>query len=789
MNTSIEKEARERPPARQLIKRAAREASFPLFAAVLSFAVSATSPALGATPIGPALVCAAPSLCSALPVLAGALFSALRLGRGGGAFSIVLSALFVARFALGSLGAAKTKTVGARFFAPFCGPARRDDAIFIKLNSSFNSSFGVRCALALSGALAIGLANVFSGINVWYDLFGTVLSSTLSPVFCLGISALCDPDANVTLRKAGAGVLLYSIILSISGVTMGGFSLALVAALGASLAAGRTFGAADGALFGAFAGLALDPGVFGIMPIAAMCSGALSAYSLGAATVSSAVLGMSWSLFANGISAVSSTLPEVTVAAALFYPGAKFGLIPGSADLSKSEVRRAERASGRGVGMRLRELAEAMAGASKIIFRLSSRLSKPGGEELTSICEGEISSKCAACAKREYCRPSPERAVSAEASHAASVLSAKGQICASDLFPETVRRCPHTDEIVDGINRAYRAIIDGSLDGKCEAIGRDYAVFSDMILGCIERADAEHERNKEKSERLERALTADGIGFESASVYGCARPEIFVRGMSVKDLSCGSEDLRRIAEDALGATFAEPEMSLDCDSMDMYLAPRRAFCPKCGSYSAPGNPDEANGDAALSFSSGDGTFFAAICDGMGSGSDAALTSRSSALFLRRMLSAGCGEREALKLLGDFTRARRLECFSTVDLLRIDPFSGDALFVKSGAAPSFVRRAGQLFKIECETPPVGIIENPCAKTVKFRLEEGDVVVLVSDGVLPDEEASSWLYEYLASGKNLRGDPPAVAKRIAEASASRAARRDDTTVEVIRIEKAA
>ena len=789
MNTRIEKEYAKAEGVRSAITRAAKASAFPLFAAVFSFAVSATSPALGATPIGPALVCAAPSLASALPVLAGALASAFRLGRGGAAFALVISALFVARFALGSLGAVKTKTVGARYFAPLRGPVKRDDAIFVKLNSSFNSSFGIRTALAFAGALAVGAANVFSGTNVWYDVFGTVLGATLSPVFCLGISALCDPGANVMLRKAGAGVLLYSLILSISGVKIAGISVALVASLAASLSAGRTFGVSDGALYGAFAGLALDPGVFGIMPVAAMCSGALCAYSIGAAAVSSAVLGMSWSLFANGISAVSTTLPEVTIAVVLFYPAAKFGLIPEGAALPGAPPRRAAAVSGEGVGERMRSLAEAMAGASKIISRLSARLSKPGADELYSICESEITARCSACAKYEYCRATSDRNIGDEASLAASALSSKGRIDASALSPDTVRRCAKADDIVDGINRAYRAIIDEETRGACGAISRDYVNISEMILGCIERADKERERNGASSDALGRALSDEGIRFDTVSVYGISRPEVFVRGMSVKDLTCGADDLLKIAEDAVGASFSDPEMSIDCDRVDMYLAPRKVFSPKYGSYSAAGDADEANGDAALSFSDGDGRFFAAICDGMGSGADAALTSHASAVFLRRMLGAGCGEREALRLLNDFTRSRRIECFSTVDLLRIDPYSGDALFVKSGAAPSFVRRGGRLFKIECEAAPVGIIDNPGAKTVKFRLEEGDVVVLVSDGALPDDEASSWLYDYLASGENLRGDPPAVAKRIAEASAARAARRDDTTVEVIRIEKAA
>lgn len=173
---------------------------------------------------------------------------------------------------------------------------------------------------------------------------------------------------------------------------------------------------------------------------------------------------------------------------------------------------------------------------------------------------------------------------------------------------------------------------------------------------------------------------------------------------------------------------------------------------------------------------------------MGSGREAALTSKVSSLFLERMVGAGCGEAEALSMLNDFTKERRIECSSTVDLLKIDPFCGEAVFFKSGAAPSFVLRDGKLFKIECESAPLGILDRVIAKSVNFKLRRGDVIIMLSDGAIQDGDSEAWLYEYLSGGVRFSGDLPTAAKEIATAAARRAKSPDDTTVGIVRIEAA-
>lgn len=56
----------------------------------------------------------------------------------------------------------------------------------------------------------------------------------------------------------------------------------------------------------------------------------------------------------------------------------------------------------------------------------------------------------------------------------------------------------------------------------------------------------------------------------------------------------------------------------------------------------------------------------------------------------------------------------------------------------------------MFKIASGTIPVGITREINAEQIKFRLERGDVVVMVSDGVAQTLEDSAWLADIIIGG---------------------------------------
>ena len=101
------------------------------------------------------------------------------------------------------------------------------------------------------------------------------------------------------------------------------------------------------------------------------------------------------------------------------------------------------------------------------------------------------------------------------------------------------------------------------------------------------------------------------------------------------------------------------------------------------------------------------------------------------------------------MLNNFVRAKALESSSSVDLLEIDLLSGASCLVKSGAAPSFIKRGTSIFRLHCRTAPIGIMKELDAEKLDFNLKDGDIVVMISDGVASDERDSKFLVDFLSS----------------------------------------
>jgi len=121
----------------------------------------------------------------------------------------------------------------------------------------------------------------------------------------------------------------------------------------------------------------------------------------------------------------------------------------------------------------------------------------------------------------------------------------------------------------------------------------------------------------------------------------------------------------------------------------------------------------------------------------------------------------------------------------VDIAEIDLFSGEARFIKSGAAPSFVLRDGGIFRLQSKTVPIGIMRALDAEMIKFDVQEGDRVVMVSDGVSRSYDESPWLLDMMSTDEEvLSGDTDGASERIIREAISRGSE-DDVTAGVIEI----
>lgn len=173
-----------------------------------------------------------------------------------------------------------------------------------------------------------------------------------------------------------------------------------------------------------------------------------------------------------------------------------------------------------------------------------------------------------------------------------------------------------------------------------------------------------------------------------------------------------------------------------------------------------------------------------LSDGMGSGRRAAAESRAALHLLERLLDAGVPAEASIRLLNTALALRGEETYTTLDVASVDLERGQVEFIKVGAAPSFVRSDRDVRLITRPALPVGMFEDIEVAGDRGYLRPGDLLVMVSDGVLSafgDVEAGvAWVRGFL--GGLGEDEPRWVATQIIKEALRRAGNRagDDMTV---------
>lgn len=130
-----------------------------------------------------------------------------------------------------------------------------------------------------------------------------------------------------------------------------------------------------------------------------------------------------------------------------------------------------------------------------------------------------------------------------------------------------------------------------------------------------------------------------------------------------------------------------------------------------------------------------GNFLMGLSDGMGSGSTACKESEMVLDLLEKFLEVGFSVETAIRMMNSaMVMKGEEELFSTVDLCNINLYNGAASFFKIGAAASFLKRGNEVTCFSSASLPLGAESNPEIERREVRLKNGDLVVMVTDGVL-------------------------------------------------------
>ena len=142
-----------------------------------------------------------------------------------------------------------------------------------------------------------------------------------------------------------------------------------------------------------------------------------------------------------------------------------------------------------------------------------------------------------------------------------------------------------------------------------------------------------------------------------------------------------------------------------------------------------------SGDSNLHIKLNDGKYLLAISDGMGSGPEAMKSSKIAIKMLERLLTAGFDKDVSLKLINSTLVANtKDDMYATLDIEILDLFNGNMEFIKNSACPTYVKRNGEVQLLKSVALPTGILNNVDLVVYDYDLQDGDILVMCSDGII-------------------------------------------------------
>jgi len=737
---------------------------------------------LGAYPLGPAILAASPV---GVPVLlAGAVVGAISLGRDGIILAAVALITVLMRLLISGSGGA--------------GCALFREPLLLRASSAVIASFvgavylfiaeWITPSVLLSGLASCALAAlftlIFSMLYVtdvgFFDMLfgeGAVLSRARR-----GKEKHLEYAFEVSL-----GVLFAIVSYSLRDASFLGIDPSFVFSALVALFFAKRFGAVRAAAMG-FASSVLVSGTSSVaLALFGLVAGLAFPFGLSLAVAAGGAAALGWCAYTGGVVELLSLMPELAVASAFFFPFSKaFSKEKaGAEELARAAHDMAAEAvlSHRDdPGGELERLGTALAAVSDA---LSSHDRAGRGEFARELRERLVlilRDSCALCPHFEVCRainPAP----------CVEILGALAELAIREKhLPESARAllpgyCQAKDALIGRLGYETAAFFrEHAGESRADELSREYSLVTRLLEEARDAEERERRDDEELSERLTPILSKFGLEGGSVRVIGDRRMRLIYAGRDPSGEHIASPELKAALEGELGLTLSPPSFFRRGELVLMDSPTAEKYAAKAASRVEAKSAEEGSGDVLLSFTSPDGYFYSVISDGMGTGESAREIARLAADVLRAMLTASVSDNTALHVLNRVIRGCRGERSVALDIFRYDLKRGEGVFIKSGAAISYVKRGDSLFRIRSETAPLGLMQKIDAERVKIDVRPGDVIIMMSDGVAEANEAA--LYNVISRGAE---SPAELAEELIR-EARRSGVCDDMSVQIIELKNA-
>lgn len=642
------------------------------------------------------------------------------------------------------------------------------------------------CTLTGLTAVTTGQANVLNIITE--GLFCGAAAYFVSKTF-----RAFDNDRVGFSSDELACLLLTSglIVMGLYDFSVFGISLGRIFGLFLILTAAKYGGIISGAISGIAIGFSFltvgsDPNLGMTVALAGLMCGVFAKMGKYAQMTVLFLFGFIGTVTTGNVVAISQTAAESVLACLLFYAmprnlgvtlGKMFSAYP------KLSVPTGIKKS---LTMRLDMASNALRDISETVEQVSAQLSKINAPDFGKVIYSIEEEACSGCKLRVHCWET-RRNSTVDAVMEMTKAIKSGDTNPENAMPEEFKgRCLRVSKMSNVTFRKYsdfasRIAAENRIDEVRSVVSDQFDGISDMLrdLSCDFNNDEQFD--SVIAENAAAALKGLDIIADEAGCridkYGRMTLEFKIK--KNKDLVINKLQVMKLLSLVCEREFNIPNISEIGGEVYIVLNEKAEMTVDFGAEQISANDSKMCGDAYKYFNDGRGHFLMVLSDGMGTGGRAAVDGAMACGLMSRLIKAGFGYDCSLKFLNSSMLFKSTdESLATVDVASIDLFTGQTELYKAGAAPTIIRRSGRTGKAESTSLPAGILRDIGFDKASVRCKEGDIVVLMSDGVVND--GIDWIREEIEHWGD--GSAQDLAERLSEGAKRRRTdiHEDDITV---------
>ena len=634
--------------------------------------------------------------------------------------------------------------------------------------------------VGVSILLAISIGQTLVGSKYIYDLFlmgiEVVILFISTYVFSFGVSLIINANNRVSVRLEEAisiSLLVTFSIMGIGNITTFGISirsvLSTILILVASIVGGSGMGATSGVVVGiAFIINNITSAVYmGIYSFAGLVGGAfnrLNRYFC--------ILGyiLSWIIMYSYTSGLSSNIMEIrdiliASLVVILLPKSFFNrvekLVKSNIDSNELVYDYIDR-SKKLTNSRLMDMHKTYTELANTFDKIRERDNIINEKDITNLIDMVHNDECYNCSMKRVCWETRFNHTYKLMYRLIENIEEYGQATAKTIPEEFRKECMKPEMIAKVASYYYKLFaLDYDWNNKFIESRRLIANQIRNISKSIEDLSKDLETNisidlekeKEISDELERnSININRINYISKDKEDF---EIIIDKRTCSNGCLCDKKLVNIIEDCLDQKLSVQKIGCHSLASNCTIKLTKAQVYKAVTEVASMSRDGhiLSGDNYTHMEVSDGKYIMAISDGMGKGKKAYDESSVTIDILEKMIDAKIEHEIIIDTINNMLLLKSSdEMFSTLDLGMIDLKKGSLETVKMGSCPSYIKRNnGEVDLISSSSLPVGILSDVKMDRHRTKINTGDYIVMVSDGIIDagksNDFGENWLIYFL------------------------------------------